>query len=71
MIKWDSGWKCDSEYVHTTTNQPTTTMKTKQYQQGWTAYFEGDHYDNPYTKPKWVLEWDLGYFEAKEFNQGR
>ncbi len=54
-----------------TTNQPTTTtMTTKQYEQGWTAYFENNQDENPYTKPEWVTEWDLGYQEAKSFNKG-
>jgi len=47
-------------------------MTTKQYQHGWVAYFENDDFnENPYTKHEWVLEWDLGYQEAKAFNQGR
>ena len=46
-------------------------MTTKQYQQGWVAYCENDQDENPYTKPEWVLEWDLGYQEAKAFNEGR
>lgn len=46
-------------------------MKTKQYEQGWTAYFDNDDFnENPYTKPEWVLEWDLGYREAKSCNEG-
>jgi hypothetical protein len=45
-------------------------MTTKQYEQGWTAYFENNQDENPYTKPEWVTEWDLGYQEAKSFNKG-
>jgi hypothetical protein len=45
-------------------------METKQYEQGWIAYFDNIAAENPYTKPEWVLGWNRGFSEAEAFNKG-